>query len=49
MLKTHIYKMFDEDEDLDFAVAQEVITEWIIKDFGKDFQKIFKVVVFEGS
>ena len=41
--------MLDEDQDLDFVVAEEVITEWIIKDFGKDFQKNCKVVVLEGS
>ena len=38
-----------DEDDLDFAVAEEVINEWIIKDFGKDFQKIYKFVVFEGS
>ena len=46
---TYIYKMLDEDQDLDFVVAEEVITEWIIKDFGKDFQKNCKVVVLEES
>ena len=38
-----------DEEDLEFAIVEKVITEWIIKDFGKDFQKICKVVVFEGS